>query len=146
MDFLLAFLEGMITFISPCLLPMLPVYVFYFAGAGDGSDGKSGAPLRQGAEGNGEKATGSTKVLIHALAFVFGFSLVFLLLGAGAGTLGGLLIRQQKAVRIIGGLLMILFGLRYLGFLPLGFLRLLLSPLRHALVSRAYSLPITSGQ
>lgn len=66
MRYLLLFLEGIITFISPCILPMIPIYVSYFA------------------VGEGGKKT----VLKHAAAFVAGFTIVFVLLGAFAGTLG----------------------------------------------------------
>lgn len=67
MQYFIAFLEGIITFISPCLLPMLPVYVSYFAGGGERSAGKT---------------------LKNALGFTAGFTLVFALMGALAGTLG----------------------------------------------------------
>ena len=67
MQYLIVFLEGIITFISPCLLPMLPIYVSYFAGS---------------------EAQDTQKTLLHAFGFVLGFTLVFMALGALAGTLG----------------------------------------------------------
>ena len=94
MQYFIAFLEGMITFISPCLLPMLPIYVSYFAG------GK-------------EKTT--AKTLKNALGFLTGFTAVFVAMGALAGTLGGLLREYQTAVNIITGLIVIFFGLQFLG-------------------------------
>lgn len=94
MQYLLSFLEGIITFISPCLLPMLPIYVSYFAGGG-------------------EKSTGRT--LKNALGFVLGFTVVFICLGAFAGTLGGLLWKYRTVLNIVTGLVVVFFGLNYLG-------------------------------
>ena len=99
MQYLITFLEGVISFISPCMLPLLPVYVSYFAG----SDGE-----RQ-------------RVLPRAAAFVLGFTLVFALLGLFAGTVGMWLARYRRTVDIICGLMVIAFGLGYLEILPLPF-------------------------
>ena len=101
MDYLLTFLEGIISFISPCMLPMLPVYISYFAG---GADKKH-------------------KTLARAAAFVLGFTVVFTLLGLFAGTLGVFLSRYRTVVNIICGLLVIVFGLGYLDVIPLPFFR-----------------------
>ena len=98
MEYLIAFLEGVITFISPCLLPMLPIYISYFAGGRERSSGKT---------------------LRCALGFVLGFSVVFMALGALAGTLGSFLTRYQRWVNLVCGLVIILFGLNYLGVLKL---------------------------
>ena len=94
MQYFIAFLEGIITFISPCLLPMLPVYVSYFAG---------------GAERN------TKKTLINALGFVLGFTIVFVMMGALAGTVGSFLTKYQVAVNIVTGLVVVFFGLNFLG-------------------------------
>ena len=102
MQYLISFLEGMITFISPCLLPMLPIYISYFAGGG-------------------ERTT--RKTLTTALGFVLGFTLVFVAMGALAGTIGGFLRRYQTAVNIISGLVVIFFGLHFLGLFRLNFFR-----------------------
>ena len=98
MQYFIAFLEGIITFISPCLLPMLPLYVSYFAG--------------------GEEK-GSKKVIKNSLGFVAGFTAVFVLLGALAGTLGGFLREYGVIVNIVTGLIVILFGLSFLGVFKL---------------------------
>ncbi len=94
MQYAIAFLEGIITFISPCLLPMLPIYVSYFAGGGERSTGKT---------------------LKIAAGFVLGFTVVFTALGALAGTAGGFLREYRTAVNLISGLVVILFGLNFLG-------------------------------
>lgn len=105
MEYLLTFLEGIITFVSPCLLPMIPIYVMYFAGAGQGA------------------GTARGKTLARALCFVLGFTVVFVALGAFAGTVGGLLVRHQTAVNVVAGALLIAFGLSYLGLFNLPFLK-----------------------
>ena len=102
MQYFISFLEGIITFISPCLLPMLPIYITYFAGGGERSTGKT---------------------LKGALGFVTGFTLVFVALGALAGTVGSFLIRYQTAVNIVSGLIVILFGLSFLGLFELPFFK-----------------------
>lgn len=93
MQYLISFLEGIITFISPCLLPMLPIYISYFAG-GDTKNTK--------------------KTLTGAFGFVLGFTVIFISLGALAGTIGSFLREYQTPVNIISGLIVILFGLNYL--------------------------------
>ena len=98
MYYLISFLEGLITFLSPCLLPMLPIYVSYFAGGGQRS---------------------TAKTLKCASGFVLGFTLVFVALGALAGTLGSFLTQYQTAVNLVCGIVVILFGLNYLGVLKL---------------------------
>lgn len=98
MQYLISFLEGIITFLSPCLLPMLPIYISYFAGGG-------------------ERTT--KKTLLNASGFVLGFTLLFVAMGALAGTLGSFLTRYQTFVNLICGGIVILFGLNYMGILKL---------------------------
>ncbi|MBO5203619.1 MAG: sulfite exporter TauE/SafE family protein [Clostridia bacterium] len=109
MQYLISFLEGIITFISPCLLPMLPIYVSYFAG------------------GKEERTT--RKTLINALGFVLGFTVVFVLLGALAGTLGSFLQRYKTAVNIITGLVVVFFGLNFIGVFKLNIFKGIKNPL-----------------
>lgn len=99
MEYFISFLEGIITFISPCLLPMLPVYISYFAG--------------------GETERKAKKTLTNALGFVLGFTITFVLLGALAGTLGSFLNKYQVIVNIATGLVVIFFGLNFLGVFKL---------------------------
>lgn len=101
MQYLITFLEGVISFVSPCMLPMLPVYLSYFA----------------------EQADGKRRMLLRAVCFVLGFTVVFSLLGVFAGTLGGLLVRYRAAVNVVCGAIVVLFGLAYLEVLPLPFFR-----------------------
>ncbi len=94
MQYFISFLEGIITFISPCLLPMIPIYVSYFAGG---------------------KERETAKTIKNALGFISGFTIVFVLLGALAGTFGKLLNEYKTAVNIITGLIVVFFGLNFLG-------------------------------
>lgn len=103
MTYILSFLEGIITFISPCLLPMLPVYILYFTG-GSAEEGKS------------------RKTLINALGFVMGFTLVFVSLGAFMAGLGSLLQRYHIVVNLITGAVVVVFGLNFMGVLNIRFL------------------------
>ncbi len=100
MQYLITFLEGIITFISPCILPMIPVYITYFA--------------------NGEENKKET--VANALGFVLGFSIVFVCLGAFAGFLGGFLVRYETLVNVISGLIVVIFGLNFMGVLRIDFL------------------------
>ena len=100
MQYLLLFLEGVITFISPCLLPMLPIYVSYFAA----------------------NETNKRKAFLNALGFVVGFTLVFVTMGAFAGTLGKVLAQHKTVLNIVTGLIVIVFGLNFLGVFRIGFL------------------------
>lgn len=102
MQYIISFLEGIITFISPCLLPMLPIYISYFAGGGERT---------------------ARKTLTGALGFVTGFSIIFVILGALAGTVGSFLRSHQTAVNIISGMIVIFFGLNFLGVFRLNLFR-----------------------
>jgi len=102
MQYVVAFLEGIITFISPCLLPMLPIYISYFAGGGERS---------------------VRRTLTGAIGFVTGFSIIFVILGALAGTVGSFLRSHQTAVNIVSGLIVIFFGLNFLGVFKLNLFR-----------------------
>ncbi len=101
MQYAIVFLEGIITFISPCLLPMLPLYLSYFAG--------------NDPEGS------SRKTLNNALGFVAGFTIVFMILGAFAGSIGQFLIRYSSWINGIGGFIVILLGISFLGFIRIPF-------------------------
>ena len=106
MLYLITFLEGLISFISPCMLPMLPVYVSYFAG-------------NTGTDNPAEKR----HTVVRSLAFVLGFTLIFTSLGLFAGAIGGFLRQYRTAVNVVTGLIVILFGLSYLEVIRLPFFR-----------------------
>lgn len=98
MQYIISFLEGIITFISPCLLPMIPIYISYFAGGGERN---------------------IKKTLKNAIGFVIGFTVVFVVMGAFAGTIGSFLKKYQDIVNIVSGVIVIIFGLNFLGVINL---------------------------
>ncbi len=98
MEYFVSFLEGVITFVSPCLLPMIPIYVTYFAA--------------------GEEQ--STRIILkNALGFVLGFTIVFVCMGALAGTIGSFFLQYRTVLNIICGMVVIFFGLYFLGFIKM---------------------------
>lgn len=101
MEYLLTFLEGLASFISPCLLPMLPIYISYFAG----QENKS-----------------MKKTVLNSIGFVLGFTIVFLILSIFASTFGSFISNNLKILKIIFGVVIIILGLNYMQVLKLGFL------------------------
>lgn len=100
-----AFLAGLLSFLSPCVLPLVPSYIGFLTGM------------------TLPEMTGRRRIaLLHAVLFVAGFSLIFILLGASATALGGALKYYQAWIARVGGVLVILFGLLCLGVVKAGFL------------------------
>lgn len=104
-SYVLSFIEGILTFISPCILPLLPVYFFYLAGIKDTED-----------------TINKRKLTANAIAFVLGFTIIFVLMGATATTIGQFLKNHIDILRKISGVLMIVFGLNFMGVFKIGFL------------------------
>lgn len=102
--YLLSFLEGILTFISPCILPMLPIYFFYLAGVAEEGE------IRRG------------RLLVNSMAFVIGFTIIFVMLGATATTLGSFLKENIDIFRKISGIIMVILGLKFIGIIQLNFL------------------------
>jgi cytochrome c-type biogenesis protein len=104
----LAFLAGLASFLAPCVLPLVPAYLSYLSGYtfGQAEDADNGKVRRQ--------------VVAHAVFFVLGFSVIFILLGTAAGALGAFV--RSDWLRYVGGGLVILFGLSLLGLVNLPFL------------------------
>lgn len=101
MEYIITFLEGLISFISPCMLPMLPVYVSYFAG---GANKKHSS-------------------ILNAIAFVLGFTVVYISLGLFAGVVGGFISKYQVAINIISGITVIIFGMSFLDIIHIPFFK-----------------------
>ena len=113
MEYAITFLEGIVTFVSPCLLPMLPLYVAYFAG----DAATAGSP-----------ATGLRHTVVNALGFVLGFTLLFACMGAFAGGAGSLFVDNERVLEVFGGVVVIVLGLNYLGVLRIPLLQRTLKP------------------
>ncbi|MBQ9267315.1 MAG: cytochrome c biogenesis protein CcdA [Clostridia bacterium] len=101
MEFLFTFLEGIASFVSPCMLPMVPIYVSYFAGSEEKQKGRA---------------------LLNSIGFVIGFTIVFVVLAVFASSLGAVLSTAIKYVKILFGVLIIVLGLNYIGVFKIPFL------------------------
>lgn len=117
-----AFAAGLLSFLSPCVLPLIPGYLSYLAGTS----------IQEAEEGGNQKSQ-HVRVGLHALWFVLGFVLMFALLGTGAAVLGGALRAYQQWLARIAGLLLILFGVVLTGLIPV------------PLLSRDYRLEVKQG-
>lgn len=106
--FATAFLAGVISFLSPCVLPLVPGYLSYVAGT-------SLESLR-------DRTASRLQALLYAVCFVLGFSVVFIAFGASATALGGLLLSWRYELGIAAGIIVLLFGLHLAGLLPLHWL------------------------
>ncbi|MHB1298671.1 MAG: cytochrome c biogenesis CcdA family protein [Gemmatimonadaceae bacterium] len=105
LSLLIAFSAGLLSFLSPCVLPLVPSYVTFITGMSLEDLQKS-----------------RRNTFLHAVLFVCGFTLIFLALGAGATMFGQLMLRYRDWISRIGGVLVIIFGLYMLGVLNLGLL------------------------
>lgn len=100
MQYLITFIEGLASFISPCILPVIPIYISYFA-----TESKS---LKNS--------------IINSIGFTSGFSLIFILLGIFAGTFGKLIHQYSSYINIVLGLFLVVIGLNYMGVIMIKFL------------------------
>lgn len=101
MEFLFTFLEGVASFISPCVLPMLPIYISYFAGKEDSK---------------------TSRALLNSIGFVIGNTIIFILFAIIASYAGALALGIQKYIKILFGVVIIILGLNYMGILKIKFL------------------------
>ena len=106
-----AFLAGLLSFLSPCVLPLIPSYITYITGL-------SFADLQ--AEHPSHKVRQQT--IIHSLLFIAGFTCVFVLLGASATFMGDFLYEHKTAIRRVGGVLIVVFGIHVSGLFDIGML------------------------
>lgn len=110
-SYIVALVAGILTYLSPCLLPMIPAFIAYITGVSfsDFKDETKRGEVRR-------------KTIAHALCFIAGFSMIFVALGLTATLLGKVLFHYQKFIRIAGGILIMLFGMQLSGILKLNFL------------------------
>ena len=105
-----AFFAGLLSFLSPCILPLIPAYFTFITGFSlEELIGESSGRIR-------------AKVVVSTLFFVLGFSLVFILLGASASLLGGLIQKFGSFIRIAGGVVIIILGIHLTGLIRIRFL------------------------
>lgn len=101
LEYIMTFFEGTISFISPCFLPMLPIYISYFA----------------------SRTNKKAAAFLNAAGFVIGFTVVFCMLGLFAGSLGSLLNSYHEEIELISGIIIVLLGLNFLGVINIPFLK-----------------------
>ena len=111
LSFGVAFVAGLVSFLSPCVLPLVPIYLAQLVGESVYQSTRQGGSL-----------TARLTTFLHALLFVLGFTIAFVALGATASTLGSFLRIHQLLLREVGGVLLILIGLHLAGLLKLPFL------------------------
>lgn len=99
----IAFLAGLVSFVSPCVLPLVPAYLSFLTGA-------TVDELREDV-----RIDARARTLLHAIAFIAGFTIVFVALGASASAIGGALRENQVLIARVGGLVVIVLGLQMLG-------------------------------
>jgi cytochrome c-type biogenesis protein len=120
-----AFLAGLVSFVSPCVLPLVPSYLSFLTGT-------SLEDLK--AE---DSASAKVRVFTHALAFVCGFTVIFVLIGLSASAVGGVFVANKRAVEIVGGAVIALLGLHMMGVLRIPWLmmdkRMHLAPRKQSL-------------
>src|SRR6267143_942793 len=107
------FSAGLLSFVSPCVLPLIPSYISYI----------TGLSIEQLTDSTVRSKFKKT-IVVNALLFIAGFSVVFVSFGASASLLGQLLITYQEHIRRIGGVLIVIFGLYLLGILNINFLKM----------------------
>lgn len=105
-----AFLGGILSFLSPCILPLIPSYVSYITGISFEDMRRSDSTLIR------------RLTILNSIAFVMGFSTVFILLGVSSSFIGAILSYYYDYIRIIGGIIIIILGLYVMGVLKIGFL------------------------
>jgi cytochrome c-type biogenesis protein len=100
-----AFLAGLVSFISPCVLPLVPSYLSFLTGTSlEDLKTESSAKAR-------------VRVLLHALAFIAGFTVIFMAIGLSASAVGGIFLNNKRLVEIVGGLVIVVLGLQMMGVL-----------------------------
>ncbi len=100
-----AFLAGLVSFVSPCVLPLVPSYLSFLTGT-------SLEDLK-----TQDSAAARGRVIAHAVAFVCGFTLIFVLIGLSASAIGGVFTNNKRIIEIAGGLVIVVLGLQMMGIL-----------------------------
>ena len=107
-----AFLAGLLSFLSPCVLPMVPFYLSYMAGLS----------VRELKEGGAVAPGAQRRLVLQAMAFAIGVTTIFVLLGLGATALGRVFLQWRDVLSWVAGGVLVLFGLHFLGVLRIGLL------------------------
>ena len=104
-----AFGAGFLSFISPCVLPLIPGYISYISGMSLDDMRNAGAGARR-------------RLIVSTLLFILGFSIIFMAMGASASAIGSVLLEHRKTIQKVAGALLVILGLHMAGVLKIGFL------------------------
>lgn len=107
-----AFIAGLLSFLSPCVLPLIPSYISYITGITFGELTNEAPPRRI-----------RLLTAAHSLLFIFGFTLIFMLLGLSLTFAGGLISQHRQVISKVGGVLIVIFGLSITGVINLAFMQ-----------------------
>ena len=128
MDYIFTFLEGIASFISPCILPMLPIYLSYLMGSGNKKEEKEVEKITTVKLDNNININFKTKEMkqnnsgiINAFGFILGFTITFVILSVFASLLGTILNLNTTVAKVILGLLIIILGISYMDIIPVHF-------------------------
>jgi cytochrome c-type biogenesis protein len=103
LNFATAFLAGLVSFVSPCVLPLIPAYLSFL----------TGSSLEELRAETGVRSR--SRVVLHALAFVAGFTVIFMLIGMSASAVGSVFAEHKELIARVGGVIVIILGLNMLG-------------------------------
>jgi cytochrome c-type biogenesis protein len=132
LNVLTAFLAGLVSFISPCVLPLVPAYMSFLTGS-----------TVEELKGD-QTAQARARVLGHATAFILGFTLVFIILGVFASAAGGILAANKLWIARVGGVIIIILGLNMMGVFKIPFLMMDKRP-QFRSVNRSYAASLIVG-
>lgn len=137
MDYLMTFLEGLLSFVSPCILPMVPLYITYLLGENNNepykkveieteTEKESKAKVDKDSELNKERKKeikdNSKRLYFNSLFFILGFTIVFMILGLFSSIVGAFLLKYKLYINIIFGIILIVFGLNFLNVFKINLL------------------------
>ncbi len=120
----IAFTAGLASFLSPCVFPLVPAYISYLGG--------------RAASSSGTKVINRWTTFLHGVAFVLGFSIVFILVGLAASALGAVMYELRPILEKIGGILIIIFGLNMIGIIKIPILQYDLRPENQGGIRQGY--------
>ena len=112
LSLLIVFVAGLLSFLSPCVLPLIPGYIAFISGVSIGDMTSRGSTSNK-----------TASAMLSSILFVLGFSFVFVVLGASATWLGGFLVQRLPLLTSIAGVVIILFGIQQIGFFKFRFMQ-----------------------
>lgn len=123
MNYLMTFLEGLLSFVSPCVLPMVPIYITYLLGEqNEINSDKSGKEKKKNKNNKKEVKDNNKRLYFNSLFFILGFTIVFMILGLFSSVIGTFLLKYKLYINIVFGVILIIFGLNFLNVFKINLL------------------------